>query len=195
MTEPLPSSGDLPAHQHRTVHRHICPVSTLRALGCPHAPSHCAELRRGSRIGLGTVWRSGAVHQRSVGAMGVGRLGDSLLFIYLFQLIARTTQTLGLTVTSIASKLSMVLPVALFLAFDPLDALTWKKAWPLHSPSPPSSWLHGKRRTVGAERRSALGGAVGHFVGSGCIDLMFAASRGMPTCNPLNIGICSLPCP
>ena len=43
-------------------------------------------------------------------------LGLGLLFIYLFQLIARTTQALGLTVTSIASKLSMVLPVALFLA-------------------------------------------------------------------------------
>ena len=81
-----------------------------------------------------------------------------LLFIYLFQLIARTTQTLGLTVTSIASKLSMVLPVALFLAFDPLDALTWKKGVAIALAIPAivlASWKRGR-----------TDGAAGELVGS-----------------------------
>ena len=106
-------------------------------------------------------------------------LGMGLLFIYLFQLIARTTQTLGLTVTSIASKLSMVLPVAIFLAFDPLDALTWKKGLAIALAIPAivlASWKE--------EERSVQQGAVRWvvpmviFVGSGCIDLMFAAYSG-----------------
>ena len=157
LTETLPSPGDLPAHQHRTVHRNFRPVSTLPTLGGPHPPSHRAQLRRRSGVGLGTVRRFGHVYERSSEAMGMGCLGNGLAFIYLFQLIARTTQTLGLTVTSIASKLSMVLPVALFLAFDPLDALTGKKAWPLHSPSPPSSWLLGKRKNDRCSKAQCVG--------------------------------------
>ena len=59
LTETLPSPGDLPAHQHRIIHRNFRPVSTLPTLGGPHAPSHRAQLRRRSGVGLGTVRRIG----------------------------------------------------------------------------------------------------------------------------------------
>lgn len=106
-------------------------------------------------------------------------LGMGLLFIYLFQLIARTTQTLGLTVTSIASKLSMVLPVALFLAFDPLDALTWKKGSAIALAIPAivlASWKEEERSVQQGAARWVVPLVI--FVGSGCIDLMFAAYSG-----------------
>lgn len=106
-------------------------------------------------------------------------LGMGLLFIYLFQLIARTTQTLGLTVTSIASKLSMVLPVALFLAFDPLDALTWKKGLAIALAIPAivlASWKEEERTVQQGAARWVVPLVI--FVGSGCIDLMFAAYSG-----------------
>ena len=106
-------------------------------------------------------------------------LGMGLLFIYLFQLIARTTQTLGLTVTSIASKLSMVLPVALFLAFDPQDALTWKKGLAIALAIPAivlASWKEEERTVQQGAARWVVPLVI--FVGSGCIDLMFAAYSG-----------------
>lgn len=106
-------------------------------------------------------------------------LGMGLLFIYLFQLIARTTQTLGLTVTSIASKLSMVLPVALFLAFDPQDALTWKKGLAIALAIPAivlASWKEEERTVQQGTARWVVPLVI--FVGSGCIDLMFAAYSG-----------------
>ena len=122
-------------------------------------------------------------------------LGMGLLFIYLFQLIARTTQTLGLTVTSIASKLSMVLPVALFLAFDPLDALIWKNGVAIALAIPAivlASWKEEERTVQQGAARWVVPLVI--FVGSGCIDLMFAAYSGKPTCNPSNTGTCSLLC-
>ena len=106
-------------------------------------------------------------------------LGMGLLFIYLFQLIARTTQTMGLTVTSIASKLSMVLPVALFLAFDPLDALSWKKGLAIALAIPAivlASWKEEERSVQQGAARWVVPLVI--FVGSGCIDLMFAAYSG-----------------
>ena len=106
-------------------------------------------------------------------------LGMGLLFIYLFQLIARTTQTLGLTVTSIASKLSMVLPVALFLAFDPQDALTWKKGLAIALAIPAivlASWKKEEQTVQQGAARWVVPLVI--FVGSGCIDLMFAAYSG-----------------
>ena len=146
LTETLPSPGDLPAHQHRTVHRHISSCFNVSNTG--KCTLQAIVLNYGVAAALGWVLCGGSALFTSVQSepwVWVA-LGMGLLFIYLFQLIARTTQTLGLTVTSIASKLSMVLPVALFLAFDPLDALTWKKAWPSRSPSPPLFWLRGKRK-------------------------------------------------
>ncbi len=106
-------------------------------------------------------------------------LAMGLLFIYLFQLIAQSTQSFGLTVTSIASKLSMVLPVALFLAFDPLDELTLKKGMAIAMAIPAiimASWKEEHVSTQHGMRRWVVPLVI--FVGSGCIDLMFAAYSG-----------------
>lgn len=102
-----------------------------------------------------------------------------LLFIYLFQLIARATQEIGLTVTSIASKLSMVLPVALFLAFDPLDELTVPKGIAIALAVPAivlSSWKGNQGISASGASRWIIPMII--FLGSGLIDLMFAAYSG-----------------
>ena len=106
-------------------------------------------------------------------------LAMGVLFIYLFQLIARSTQTLGLTVTSIASKLSMVLPVALFLAFDPMDALTWQKGVAIAMAVPAivlASWKEESLTVQRGWKKWTVPLVI--FVGSGCIDFMFAAYSG-----------------
>ncbi|MGC6533777.1 MAG: EamA/RhaT family transporter [Flavobacteriales bacterium] len=49
------------------------------------------------------------------------------MFIVIFNLMARVAQTLGVSVSSIAAKMSMVLPITVFLIIDPDDRLTlWK---------------------------------------------------------------------
>lgn len=106
-------------------------------------------------------------------------LAMGLLFIYLFQLIARATQEIGLTVTSIASKLSMVLPVALFLAFDPLDKLTAPKGIAIALAVPAivlSSWKGNQGNSASGASRWIIPMII--FLGSGMIDLMFAAYSG-----------------
>ncbi len=104
-------------------------------------------------------------------AMAVG-----ILFIYLFHLIARSTQELGVTVTSIAAKLSMVIPVAVFLVFDPTDepALTKLIAVGLAVPAVVlSSWKNEKQ----ASNRSWVIPLI-IFLGGGLIDLMFGWYSG-----------------
>jgi len=49
-------------------------------------------------------------------------------FLFLFNLMARCTAKLGVAVASIASKISLVIPVAIFLIIDPKDILTGIKA-------------------------------------------------------------------
>ncbi|MEZ7977179.1 MAG: hypothetical protein ACKVHK_02160 [Flavobacteriales bacterium] len=49
-------------------------------------------------------------------------------FLYLFNLMAKCTAVLGVAVASIASKLSLVLPVVVFLIIDPNDIITGLKA-------------------------------------------------------------------
>lgn len=104
-------------------------------------------------------------------AMAVG-----ILFIYLFHLIARSTQELGVTVTSIAAKLSMVIPVAVFLVFDPTDepALTKLLAVGLAVPAVVlSSWKNEKQTS----NRSWIIPLI-IFLGGGLIDLMFGWYSG-----------------
>ena len=99
-----------------------------------------------------------------------------LLFIYLFQLIARSTQENGVTVTSIAAKLSMVLPVALFLLFDPNDSLNWQKGLAIALAIPAiilASWKGGEKGKVTKWTIPLI-----IFFGSGLIDLMFAGFSG-----------------
>lgn len=109
-------------------------------------------------------------------------LAMGLVFIYLFQLIAKATQEIGITVTTIASKLSMVLPVALFLVFDPQDTLNGSKALAIGLAVPAivlSSW----KEEADDQKKSRMQWAVPLviFIGSGLIDLMFAAYSG-PEC-------------
>ncbi|HBP44540.1 MAG TPA: hypothetical protein DD635_01465 [Flavobacteriales bacterium] len=103
-------------------------------------------------------------------------LTNGLLFIYLFHLIARSTQELGLTVTSIATKLSMVIPVALFLTLDPSDILTWKKGLAIILTIPAivfASWKDERNAGNLGVKNWLIPLVI--FIGSGCIDLMFAA--------------------
>lgn len=106
-------------------------------------------------------------------------LAMGVLFMYLFQLIARATQEIGLTVTSIASKLSMVLPVALFLIFDPEDTLNGTKALAIGLAIPAivlSSWKVESDLNNTGQKRWVVPLII--FIGSGLIDLMFAAYSG-----------------
>jgi uncharacterized membrane protein len=94
----------------------------------------------------------------------------------LFQLIARSAQENGITVTSISAKLSMVIPVAIFLLFDPGDTVTVKKMAAIGLSIPAivlSSW---KPEQTKKEKNWLIPMVI--FVGSGMIDLMFAAFSG-----------------
>ena len=99
-----------------------------------------------------------------------------LLFIYLFQLIARSTQENGVTVTSIAAKLSMVLPVALFLLFDPNDTLNWQKGLAIALAIPAIVLASWKGTEKGRVAKWIVPLVI--FFGSGMIDLMFAGFSG-----------------
>jgi len=98
------------------------------------------------------------------------------LFIYLFQLIAKSTQSIGVTVTSIAAKLSMVIPVALFLLFDPSDSLTWQKGMAISLSIPAIILTSWKPEQRGKQRKWLIPLII--FIGSGMIDLMFAGFSG-----------------
>lgn len=50
-----------------------------------------------------------------------------LSFLYMFKKIGQCTQQLGLGVVAIATKMSMVLPMAVFILLDPTDPFTWQK--------------------------------------------------------------------
>ena len=51
-----------------------------------------------------------------------------LAFLYMFNKIGECTQQLGLGVVAIATKMSMVLPMTVFMLLDPKDPFTWQKA-------------------------------------------------------------------
>ncbi len=94
-----------------------------------------------------------------------------VLFITLFYLMAFTAQRAGVGVTSIATKMSLVLPVAWFMATDPDDAPTFLKI---------AAVLLAVLGVVLSARKSADGTfkwsyvlfPVIIFVGSGLIDLV-----------------------
>lgn len=51
-----------------------------------------------------------------------------LSFLYMFKKIGQCTQVLGMGVVAIATKMSMVLPMAIFILLDPNDPFSWPKA-------------------------------------------------------------------
>lgn len=50
-----------------------------------------------------------------------------LIFLYMFKKIGECTQKMGLGVVAIATKMSMVLPMMVFMFLDPNDPWTWQK--------------------------------------------------------------------
>jgi multidrug transporter EmrE-like cation transporter len=98
-------------------------------------------------------------------------------FLYLFNLMANAARTIGVTVTSVSAKLSMILPVLIFLLFDPEDGLTWNKTLALLFTLPAivlSSWT-AEQTTF---RWNALRIPFIIFLGGGAIDLMFGWFSG-----------------
>lgn len=98
-------------------------------------------------------------------------------FLYLFNLMANAARTIGVTVTSVSAKLSMVLPVFVFLIFDPSDGLTWNKSLALLATLPAivlSSWTAEQTEL----RWHALRIPLIIFLGGGAIDLMFGWFSG-----------------
>ncbi len=51
-----------------------------------------------------------------------------LSFLYMFKKIGQCTQVLGMGVVAISTKMSMVLPMAVFILLDPNDPFSWPKA-------------------------------------------------------------------
>ncbi|MEX0981420.1 MAG: DMT family transporter [Bacteroidales bacterium] len=51
-----------------------------------------------------------------------------ILFIVFFFVIARSSSEAGISITTVASKMSVVFPIAFSMAIDPNDRLTWLKA-------------------------------------------------------------------
>ena len=97
-------------------------------------------------------------------------------FLYIFRLVARSAQTIGMGPTSVASKLSMVIPVGVFLLADPSDALTWQKACAMILAFPAvilTAWTPGMRLEIHHFRLPLT-----IFVGGGLIDLLFAWYSG-----------------
>ena len=120
-----------------------------------------------------------------------GRLGEpstaagcamGLIFLYMFKKIGECTQQLGLGVVAIATKMSMVLPMAVFILLDPADALTWGKGIALFLAFP-AVWLAstgGRTETTDAAFLPVPGPSGPSwmlpaivFFGSGLIDLGF----------------------
>lgn len=98
-------------------------------------------------------------------------------FLYLFNLMANAARTIGVTVTSVSAKLSMILPVFIFLIFDPSDGLTWNKGLALLATFPAivlSSWTSEQT----SFRWNSLRIPLIIFLGGGAIDLMFGWFSG-----------------
>ena len=104
-------------------------------------------------------------------AMGV-------IFLYMFRKIGECTQQLGLGVVAIATKMSMVLPMLVFILMDPTDAFSWHKGAVIVLAFP-AVWY---ASTPGSGQDAGVASEVGRaawilptivFLGSGLIDLGF----------------------
>ena len=116
-----------------------------------------------------------------------------VFFYPLFRLTATCTQELGISVASIATKLSMAIPVLVLALADGIANIHWGQ-WLGLAMAFPAVWLSAKSSEhVASERhadnkKSMWWIPVVMFVGSGCIDLVFGwfstdpslDARGMP---------------
>lgn len=139
-------------------------------------------------IVAGTVAISVAGPSHAVGRMDEpSTLAGALMglaFLYMFKKIGECTQKLGLGVVAIATKMSMVLPMAVFILLDPEDGLTVRKGLALILAFP-AVWLAsqpGKTEPAipAAEGEPRPGWALPAivFLGSGLIDLGFGLYSG-----------------
>ncbi len=109
-------------------------------------------------------------------AMGV-------IFLYMFRKIGECTQQLGLGVVAIATKMSMVLPMLVFILMDPADGFTWHKGAAILLAFP-AVWYASTPSKAKASDDPSPGGVPSApvatwvlpaivFLGSGLIDLGF----------------------
>ena len=120
-----------------------------------------------SRIGVPSTWAGVA--------MGV-------IFLYMFRKIGECTQQLGMGVVAIATKMSMVLPMMVFILLDPADSYTWHKgaAIVLAFPAVWFASTQSKKHRAQSGADGGLGAGTANwklpavvFLGSGLIDLGF----------------------
>lgn len=130
-------------------------------------------------------------------AMGV-------IFLYMFRKIGECTQELGLGVVAIATKMSMVLPMLVFIAMDPTDAYTWHKGAAI-ALAFPAVWLastQSKKHQEAQKNGTATGVEMASwtlpaivFAGSGLIDLGFGwfSSPAHMSCDADRLTFASIP--
>jgi hypothetical protein len=130
--------------------------------------------------------------------------GMGLIFLYMFRKIGECTQQLGLGVVAIATKMSMVLPMLVFIALDPSDAFTWHKGAAIGLAFP-AVWLASTQSKKSREAQSEGAGVVKElaswtlpaivFVGSGLIDLGFGwfSSPAHMSCDADRLSFASIP--
>lgn len=99
-----------------------------------------------------------------------------VLFISLFYIMALTSQLHGVSVTSIATKMSMVIPAAYFIITDPEEGITLRKALGIIL-GIAAVILSSLRKTDGKKVHRAWLIPLVLFVGSGFLDLFLALAQ------------------
>ena len=100
-----------------------------------------------------------------------GGLIVGCLFISLFYLMAYTAQKIGVAVSSMATKMSMVIPVAWFMITDPNDPFSRLKTAGVVLAIASVIFTSGKSQTEGIKSKYLLFPLI-IFIGSGIIDLV-----------------------
>lgn len=112
-------------------------------------------------------------------------VGMGLFFLYLFRKIGECTQQMGLGVVAIATKMSMVVPMLIFILMDPSDAFSWQKGAAILLAFPAVWYASTPSGSPDDEGTSGTGSVKGKvaaaswvlpaivFLGSGMIDLGF----------------------
>jgi len=117
--------------------------------------------------------------------MGIG-------FLALFNLIAKCTKEMGVAVASIATKLSMIIPVVVFIAIFPGDHLTLEKSVAI-TLAICAIFL----TTAGGSKKSLTKWAIAIplviFIGSGLIDMVFGYFSGQLESNSHMMAFTSVP--
>lgn len=130
--------------------------------------------------------------------------GMGLIFLYMFRKIGECTQQLGLGVVAIATKMSMVLPMIVFILLDPTDAFSWHKGAAI-ALAFPAVWLASTQGPKQRSRQASSQGAAAQtatwvlpaivFLGSGLIDLGFGwfSSPDHMSCDADRLTFASIP--